>query len=337
MSLEHPHAPSTPAAFLPPPQPHLQARAGAVPQANACQPGGLRCVLVGWGPGVLCRTRGDREKPIGMGATSPPAARFEGHAHALMLQQRRTSCPPPGRVGDGAPPGTPVPHSPPLGPGTIRARRRGRAPARWRGRPWSPPEIPAASASRPRSAKDSRCSTALPGEGDAEHPGTEHPRAPAAPTPSRTAAGVHPHRHSLGFPTKPPMPAAREQCHGGCDATSGALTWTGGSRRGCGGLQCGGRRHLPEPRRGRGAQDCLLNPSASGKQKPLEHPHLVHHGENPIYPLLRCVLLLGKLHCVSLRRQDGTRSRTRRCPAWTVSPDEDRGLNPAPPRIRTGR
>lgn len=47
----------------------------------------------------------------------------------------------------------PTPDSPPLSPGTIRARRRGRGLARWRGQPWSPPGTPAASASRLRSAK----------------------------------------------------------------------------------------------------------------------------------------------------------------------------------------
>lgn len=40
-----------------------------MPQANACQLGGLYCILVGCGPGVLCGTGGDWEKPISMGAT----------------------------------------------------------------------------------------------------------------------------------------------------------------------------------------------------------------------------------------------------------------------------
>lgn len=73
----------------------------------------------------------------------------------------------------------------------------------------------------------------------------------------------------------------------------------------------------------------LLNPLATGK----EHPHLVHHGKNPIHPLLWCVLLLRKLHCVSLQQQDRTRSHTHLCPAWRVSPGKD---CPPTPHIRTG-
>lgn len=51
----------------------------------------------------------------------------------------------------------------------------------------------------------------------------------------------------------------------------------------------------------KGAQNCLLNPQC-------DHPHLVHHGKNPIHPFLRCVFLLGKLHRVALQQQHGTRS-----------------------------
>lgn len=102
----------------------------------------------------------------------PPPAGYGGDARALMLQAEKNQPPAPGegrngirRVGNGAPPDPPTPHSPPLGPGTIRARRRGRAPARWRGQPWSPPETPAASASRLRSAKHSGHSAASPRRG----------------------------------------------------------------------------------------------------------------------------------------------------------------------------
>lgn len=129
------------------------------------------------------------------------------------------------QVGDGAPPGSPALHSPPLGPGTIRAHRRGKAPARWRGQPWSPPETPAASASHPRSAKHPCSASPCPGEGDTgtEHPRSEHPRALAphhGPRPSHTG----PHHHcSLSLPVKSSVPAAREEHHRGCNATLG--TW----------------------------------------------------------------------------------------------------------------
>lgn len=114
-----------------------------------------------------------------------------------------------------------------------------------------------------------------------------------------------------------------------------------GIPEGCGALQRArrqlrpcigeGRRHLQKPRHGKGTHNCLLNPLAPGKKNPLENPHLVHHGKNPIHPLLRCVLLLRKLHCVSLRQQDRTRSHTRLCPAWTVSPGKDTHFAPQHP------
>lgn len=63
----------------------------------------------------------------------------------------------------------------------------------------------------------------------------------------------------------------------------------------------------------------------------LHCPHLVHHGKNPIHPLLRCVFLLGKLHSVSLRQQDGTQSRV---DMGTVSPGGDVRSVP-PPALTT--
>lgn len=73
----------------------------------------------------------------------------------------------------------------------------------------------------------------------------------------------------------------------------------------------------------------MASPRSLGHR--VKHPHLVHHGKNPIHPLLWCVLLLGKLHCVSLQQQDRTRSDTH-C-ALPVSPGKD---CPHTPHIRTG-
>lgn len=148
------------------------------------------------------------------------------------------------QVGDGHPQPL-APHSPPLGPGTIQAHRRGRAPARWRGRPWSPPEIPAASASRPHSAKHScYCTAPL-----VSPPAPQH---------------IHTIPHIL--PTPPPQPRfphqATHACHGGDNAASETLKWIQGSWRDVGVPQrcwqqlrpCvgGGRRHLQEPRCSKG-------------------------------------------------------------------------------------
>lgn len=60
------------------------------------------------------------------------------------------------------------------------------------------------------------------------------------------------------------------------------------------------------------SQDAAEGPMASPRSlgHRVKHPHLVHHGKNPIHPLLWCVFLLGKLHCVSLQQQDRTRSHT---------------------------
>lgn len=155
-----------------------------------------------------------------MGAVFPLAG-FGGDIHVLVLQQRRISCLFLGKVGMARgrwEMGPPDPGSALTAARlrTIRAHRRGREPAQWRGRPWSPPETPAASASRLHSAKHSCHCTASPQL--------------STPTPQH----IHTSRHILPTPLpQHPFPhGATHACsHGGDNVTLETLKWIQGSQR----------------------------------------------------------------------------------------------------------